>query len=143
MTDYLKSTGSSGTMLIRLTGSTLQFFITSNNATTFDNDLHWSYTVNGTTSGTQTARYNAGMGWLLLGTWTLNGSQTVTFNLAATGTGGLGGPTSFSESLLTTAVARINVGGTWKLAVPYVNVEGVWKKATPWVNSAGTWKPSG
>lgn len=142
MTDFNHPTGSSGDMLIRITGSTLQYFINSNNSTTFDNDLHWSYTINGVTSGTQTARYNAGAGWLLLGTWTVNYSQTVTFNLQATGTGGFGGPTSFSQAI-TVAAARINVGGVWKLATPWINVAGVWKQAHVWVNSAGTWKTAG
>lgn len=142
MTDYLKSTGSTGTMLIRITGSTLQFFITANNGTTFDNDLHWSYTVNGVTSGTQTARYNAGAGWVLLATFTISYSQTVTFNLQATGTSGLGGPTSFSEAI-SVAAARVLVGTTWTRAVPYVNVGGVWKQAIVWINVAGVWQQSG
>lgn len=142
MTDYNKLTGSSGDMLIRIVGTTLQFFINSNNATTFDNDLHWTYTVNGSTSGTQTTRYNANAGWVLLGTWTVTYSQTVTFQLLATGTSGFGGPTNHTVSIAV-AAGRINVGGVWKMATPYVRDEGVWKQATVWVNVAGTWKPAG
>lgn len=142
MTDYHKATGTTADMLIRITGSTLQFFINSGNGTTFDNDLHWTYTVNGVTSGTQTAKYKAGMGWLLLGTWTLASSQTVAFNLQATGTSGFGGPTSFSQAVVI-AAARVFLTPSWRLAVPWVNVGGVWKKAVIWVNVAGVWTSTG
>lgn len=142
MTDYNKPTGSTGDMLIRIVGSTLQFFINSNNSTTFDNDLHWTITLNGATSPVQTSRYNAGMGWLLLGTWTVNYSQTVTFQLEATGTSGFGGPTTHSVAI-TVAAGRVNVGGVWKLAIPWVNVDGTWEQAIVWVNDAGTWKQAG
>jgi hypothetical protein len=47
---------------------------------------------------------------------------------------------SSSKSATTLSVARINVGGVWKIAVPYVRVGGVWKQAVPWSRSAGVWK---
>ena len=40
----------------------------------------------------------------------------------------------------TIAGVRINVTGTWKIAVPYVKAAGVWKLAVPWVRAAGVWK---
>jgi len=71
MTDYTRSTGSTGTMLIRDTGTTVEFWINSNNSTTFDHELPWGYSVNGVTNNTLEANYNAGMGWLFLGSWTV------------------------------------------------------------------------
>lgn len=47
---------------------------------------------------------------------------------------------SSSKSVTTLSIARINVGGVWKTAIPYVRVNGVWKQAVPWVKSAGVWK---
>lgn len=46
---------------------------------------------------------------------------------------------SKATSVRTVAGIRVNVGGVWKLAVPYVNVGGVWKKAEAWTRSAGVW----
>lgn len=50
------------------------------------------------------------------------------------------GPWTNPSNIRTFAGARIKVGGTWKMAVPYVRVGGVWKRTEPWVRSAGTWK---
>lgn len=97
MVDYTRSTGTTGIMLIRDTGTIVEFWITSNNSQTFHFQLPWSYTVNGFTSGTQQYRYEAGMGYRRLGFWNVTTSQTVTFRLHATGTAGFGGPTTFNQ----------------------------------------------
>lgn len=99
MTDYKKSTGSSGTMMIRDTGTTVSFMINSGNDSTHDADLPWGYTVNGTTNNSRTSNYSAGAGWVTLGSWTVSTDQTVTFRLYDTGTSGLGGPTTLSVSI--------------------------------------------
>ena len=39
-----------------------------------------------------------------------------------------------------TTTVPVNVGGTWKDAVPYINVNGTWKEATPYINVNGAWK---
>lgn len=96
MVDYKKSTGSSGTMMIRDNGSTVSFMINSNNSTTFNNQLPWGYTVNGTTNNSKESKYSAGAGWVTLGSWTVTTDQTVTFRLFDTGTSGFGGPTTLS-----------------------------------------------
>lgn len=86
-------------------------------------------------------------------TFTLSGStpQTITglnpgtiyfFRVRARNSIGWG-PWSPFTSAATIAGVRINVGGVWKLAVPYVRSGGVWKLARPWVKSAGVWKESG
>jgi hypothetical protein len=99
MTDYTKSTGGSGTMMIRDTGSTVEFWINANNSTTFDYDLPWAYIVNGSSSSWQSFRYSANTGWQRLGAWTVTTNQTVTFKLNSTGTAGFGGPTTFSQAI--------------------------------------------
>lgn len=45
-------------------------------------------------------------------------------------------PRSFADLI---AGAKVNVGGTWKRAVPYVKVAGVWRVARPWGRIAGFW----
>jgi hypothetical protein len=102
MTDYMINTGSTGKMLIRdqapgAASGNIEFWITSNNSTTFDHEMPWAWTVNGIYSGPLTHNYNANSGWNLLGVWTVSASQTVQFYLGATGTSGLGGPTTFNQ----------------------------------------------
>ncbi len=97
MVDYKKNTGSSGQMMIRDTGSVVEFWITSGNTSTFSYQMPWGYTVNGVTNNDREYRYAAGVGWEKLGSWTVTTDQTVTFRLFDTGTSGLGGPTTFSQ----------------------------------------------
>lgn len=99
MVDYNKSTGSSGTMRIRDNGSTIEFWISSGNSTTYAYDMPWAYIINGVSSSWREFRYEAGDGFQRLGTWTVTTSQTVTFKLGDTDTSGLGGPTNFSVSI--------------------------------------------
>lgn len=106
MTDYTKSTGSSGTMMIRDTGTYVEFWITSGNSTTYNHQMPWSYVINGVTSSTKYYDYSAGAGWKKLSSWNVTYSQTVTFKLGDTGTSGLGGPTTFSV-----AIKRASVPG--------------------------------
>lgn len=98
MTDYTRSTGNSGTMMIRDTGDWVEFWLNSNNSVTFNHQLPWSYDVNGS-SGSGQYDYSANSGWQRLGSWYVTSSQTVTFNIGATGTSGFGGPTSFSITI--------------------------------------------
>jgi hypothetical protein len=95
MTDYTRGTGTTGTMMIRDTGSSVEFWIHSGSSSTWVGSLGWSGTVNGSGVSGST-RYNAGAGWVRLGYWGVGYSQEVTFNIANTGTSGFGGPTSFS-----------------------------------------------
>lgn len=104
MTDYLHSTGTTGQMLIRDDGLWVQFWITSNNSTTFNHSMPWAYTINGSYSGPQTYNYNANSGWNLIASWPIYYSQTVTFYLGNTGTSGLGGPTQFDQFIFRAVV---------------------------------------
>lgn len=93
MTDYTRNTGSSGTMMIRDTGSTIEFWINSGNGTTWSDHIPWSGTVNDTNvSGSY--NYPAGAGWRRVGVWGVGYNQYVTFKLGSTGTGGFGGPST-------------------------------------------------
>lgn len=99
MTDYTKDTGSSGEMMIRDTGTVIEFWLNSHNSSTFNNQLPWGYTVNGVTDNSNEKKYSAGAGWVKFGAWTVSTSQTVTFRIFDTGTSGFGGPTSFSQAI--------------------------------------------
>lgn len=97
MTDWDKSTGSSGTMRIRDTGTTVEFWISAGSSSTYNHEMPWKYTVNGSTSSWKEYDYQSGAGFERLGSWTITSDQTVTFYLGDTGTSGLGGPTTFSH----------------------------------------------
>lgn len=98
MTDYTRGTGSSGTMLIRdnwPASNTVEFWLNSNNSTTWSDHLPWGWTVNDVT-GSSTHNYQPGAGWRRLGVFSATYSQNVTFRLGSTGTSGFGGPTTFT-----------------------------------------------
>ena len=98
MTDYYMSTGSTGQMLIRDTGTWIEFWINSHNGTTFDHEMPWTSTINGYTyPGYYEYNYNAGAGWRQIVIYNITYSQTVMFKLGPTGTSGLGGPTTFNQ----------------------------------------------
>lgn len=97
MTDYKKSTGSSGTMMIRDTGSTVEFWIEAGSGT-FAHQMPWAYVVNGDSSGWKEYDFSGGA-WRRLGSWNVTSDQTVTFKLGDTGTSGLGGPTTLSADI--------------------------------------------
>lgn len=98
MTDYTKATGSSGTMMIRDTGTTVEFWLKAGSAT-YNYQLPWKYYVNGVTSAWKSFSFQPGGAWQKLGAWSVTTSQTVTFYLGGTGTSGLGGPTTLSVSI--------------------------------------------
>jgi hypothetical protein len=99
MTDYKRSTGSSGTMMIRDYGNTVEFWLTSSSGSTFAHELPWGYTVNGITNNDREFDYSAGAGWARLGSWSVTTDQTVSFRIFDTNTSGFGGPTTLSAFL--------------------------------------------
>lgn len=98
MTDWTKDTGSSGTMMIRDTGSTVEFWLKAGSST-FMHELPWGYTVNGVTDNSNYYDFSSGGSWQKIHAWTVSTDQTVTFRLMDTGTAGLGGPTNLSASI--------------------------------------------
>lgn len=105
MTDFNRGTGTTGTMMIRDTGSSVEFWINAGQSATFVGQLGWSGTVNGVGVG-GTTQYPSGNPWIQLGAWGVSTSQTVYFHLNATGTQGLGGPTDHSAY-----IARATIPG--------------------------------
>lgn len=97
MADWTIGTG--GTMRITDTGTYVEFWLNSNNSTTFAHELPWGYTVNGVTDNTNTYDYNAGAGWERVGRWNVTTDQTVTFRLFDTGTGRFGDGESHSLAI--------------------------------------------
>ena len=59
MTDYTKATGSTGTMMIRDTGTDVEFWLKAGN-NTYKYQLPWQYTVNGVNSGPLQFRFVSG-----------------------------------------------------------------------------------
>jgi len=92
VTDYLKPTGSSGTMMIRDTGTRVEFWLKAGSAT-FNHSLGWGFTVNGVTDNSNTFDFKSGGAWQMLRSWAVSSTQTVYFRLQDSGTSGLGGPT--------------------------------------------------
>jgi hypothetical protein len=90
-------------MMLRDTGSTVEFWINSFNGTTWSDHIPWSGTVNGTGVG-GSYNYPAGAGWRRLGYWLVTYNQNVTFNLGNTGTSGFGGPSSHTQFILRATV---------------------------------------
>lgn len=129
MVDYKKDTGSSGEMMIRDTGTNVEFWINSHNSSTFNHNLPWGYTVNGTTNNSREFDYGAGDDWQKLGSWNVTTDQTVTFRLFDTGTSGFGGPTTLSH-----AIDRIQLPGKPSTpvisAITSTSMRVVWQSGT-------------
>lgn len=94
MTDFTKSTGDNGTMLIRDIQGKVQFWLRAA-AAVAQADLPYGFTVNGVTDTVNTFNFKSGGEWQMIRQWTVTTTQTVTFRLGQTGPS-LGGPTNFS-----------------------------------------------
>lgn len=97
MVDYTKPTGSAGMLYVRDNGATVTFLLTCTDPGTFGN-VSWSGAVNGVSVG-GTQYFGAGAGTITLGSWAVSTAQQVTFAIGATGTMGLGGPTSLTAQI--------------------------------------------
>ena len=106
MADYTKSIGSTGTMMIRDTGTYVEFWLKAGSGT-YDYDLDWGYTVNGVTDNTNSFRFESGGAYQRLGRWNVTTDQTVTFRVYYTGTSGLG-----SGGTLSASINRTSAPGT-------------------------------
>lgn len=98
MVDYDKPTGSRGTLRIRDTGSTVEFWILCSDPATNVGSLAWSGTVNGVPVG-GAVHLSAGFSSRMVGSWAVSTTQTVSFGIGASGTSGLAGPTSHSAAI--------------------------------------------
>jgi hypothetical protein len=104
MTDYTKSTGSTGTMMIRDVGDGWVEFWLKAGSSTFNHDLPWAYVANGVSSSWQKFDFVSGGAWQKIAWFWITTSQTVTFKLGNTGTSGLGGPTDFNQYIFRAGV---------------------------------------
>lgn len=99
MTDYTKTTGVTGTMMIRDLNPTIEFWFKAGYESDWANDLDFSWTANGDTKAVSIV-YPTGANWKKVGSVNVHSSQTVTFRLLDdTGTQGMGGPTTFSVAI--------------------------------------------
>jgi hypothetical protein len=93
MVDYFRATGNASNLLIRDTGSSVEYYILCSDPYTFTGGLSWSAT--GTGGGT--VSLSAGFSSRFLGSYSVTSSQNVTLSIGASGTSGIGGPTSFTQ----------------------------------------------
>lgn len=100
MVDYTRATGSAGTLIIRDDGTNIRFLIRCNDSATNIGSpgATWSGAAGGARSGRFTWAPGGGER-LIAGPFPVTTSQTVSFGIGATGTSGLGGPTSFSQAI--------------------------------------------
>lgn len=104
MTDYTWPTGNSATMMIRDTnpgGSSgnVEFWINSNNSSTWTDHLPWTYSLTPTIHGSGSFYYHPGSGWQRLGVWNITQTNIATFGIGNTGTSGFGGPTTHAVTI--------------------------------------------
>lgn len=99
MTDYKKTTGYNGTMMIRDTGSDVEFWFKAGYSSDWWNGMPFNWTANGTTTY-KTINYPTGADWYKVGEVNVSKSQTVTFRLLeGSSSSGIGGPTTFSQAI--------------------------------------------
>jgi hypothetical protein len=99
MVDYKKTTGVNGTMMIRDTGSDVEFWFKAGYSSDWWNGMPFNWTANGNTTY-KTINYPTGADWYKVGEVRVTDSQTVTFRLLEKSSAtGIGGPTSFSQAI--------------------------------------------
>ena len=99
MTDYTKTTGSTGKMMIRDTGSDVEFWFKAGYSSDWWNGMPFNWTANGSTTS-KTINYPTGADWYKVGEVRVTESQTVTFRLTdGSSSSGIGGPTSFPQAI--------------------------------------------
>lgn len=106
MADYTKPTGAGGTLLIRDTGSAVEFWLGQSISATFSGGIPWSGNVNGVGVG-GSFPWSSGGGWRLVASYGVSTSQNVTFAIGSTGTSGFGGPTSLTAYINRTPPATV------------------------------------
>lgn len=95
MTNFDTPTGNAGTLRITDDGSVVGYWILCGDPSTHVGSVGWNGSINGRNVGGSVS-LGAGFGEVLVLAEIVSASQTVLFNMFATGTGGLGGPTGHS-----------------------------------------------
>lgn len=96
MTDYSTGTGTYGTLILRDNGSTVQAIIRSSYSGTYTYGKSWSITGGVNVSGTFSIQ---GAQEVVVWSGTIGSTTTLNFTMGATGTQGLGGPTTLSVTI--------------------------------------------
>lgn len=133
MVDHTKATGTAGALIIRDDGVHVTLLLRCNDTSTFVSGASFSRTVNGSTASGALNWASGGGTRVLSGPWTVTTSQTVKLSISATGTQGLGGPTSLSVAIsraLPAAPSALNVARvsdtqhtlTWTRNATYTSV---------------------
>ena len=99
MPEWTVPTGSGGLLKMSDNGTTVKFYIKAGSTATFCNDKAFSWNTAHDSDGSGTFDYPTGGAWLLVKTVTVTQTGTVSFTMGATGTSGLGGPTTISHSV--------------------------------------------
>lgn len=95
MVDYTRSTGASGTMMMRDLGGRIEFWLKSGDSATWFSSATFRYTSPHVPGGaTWSAGYSSGNTWQLIGTINTSVSGNVSWTVPNTGTYGIGGPTT-------------------------------------------------
>jgi hypothetical protein len=97
MTDWTTGTGNGGSLMIRDTGSMVYLYVKAGSTQTWINGATASWYLNGTSSGS--FDYPTGADWYLVKSGNVSTNQTVRLTLNATGTSGLGGPTTITHAI--------------------------------------------
>lgn len=121
MTDWTTPTGRTGTMMIRDTGTVVEFWLKAASDTYNYYGIYWSYSANGKNSSARKV-FPSGGNWLKLGSVTVTTDQTVGFYIRKTGTTGLGGPTAFLHSITRQTVPPAPDMGLYSYTDTTVNV---------------------
>ncbi|QEQ93891.1 hydrolase [Streptomyces phage Kardashian] len=99
MTDYTKTTGVNGKMVIRDTGTDVEFYFQAGYSSDWWNGMPFNWTANDKTTS-KTINYPTGRPFYKVGEVRITDSQTVTFRLTdGSSASGIGGPTSFSQAI--------------------------------------------
>ncbi|AVD99450.1 hypothetical protein SEA_BING_28 [Streptomyces phage Bing] len=99
MTDYTKTTGVNGKMVIRDTGTDVEFYFQAGYNSDWWNGMPFNWTANGKTTS-KTINYPTGRPFYKVGEVRITDSQTVTFRLTdGSSATGIGGPTTFSQAI--------------------------------------------
>jgi hypothetical protein len=115
MTDYPKRTGTAGTMTIRDTGSTVEFWISCSDPATNVGSLPWAISI--PAHGYQNsggANLPSNFRDRLLASYPVTASGTVYFSIGGSGTQGIGGPTDHSAY-----ISRAPTGGVPPAPFPW------------------------
>lgn len=97
MVDYKKEIGTNpspgyqGYMMIRDTGTAVEFWVIAGSSSTSSYQTPYSWTINGN-DGSSTFNYPSGGKWLKLRSWNVTTDQRVRFYMGDSNTSGLGGP---------------------------------------------------